>query len=92
MDLADLFRASLATEADRRPSRGTRAGAALPEHRGAAPRRAHARELGLGELPGDAPVPPLILQPLVENAVYHGIQPSSEPGEITSSAATGAAS
>jgi two-component system, LytTR family, sensor histidine kinase AlgZ len=34
------------------------------------------------ELPGDAPLPPLILQPLVENAVYHGIAPSRRPGLI----------
>jgi two-component system sensor histidine kinase AlgZ len=27
-------------------------------------------------------VPPLVLQPLVENAVYHGIEPSIEPGHI----------
>ncbi len=27
-------------------------------------------------------VPPLLLQPLLENAVYHGIEPSSEGGEI----------
>jgi two-component system sensor histidine kinase AlgZ len=37
-------------------------------------------------------MPPLILQPLVENAVYHGIQPSHPPGEIRIVAATGAAS
>src|SRR6266545_6681030 len=34
-------------------------------------------------MPGDALVPPLVLQPLLENAVYHGIEPSSEPGEIS---------
>lgn len=33
--------------------------------------------------PMDARVPPLMLQPLLENAVYHGIEPSSEPGEVS---------
>jgi two-component system sensor histidine kinase AlgZ len=33
-------------------------------------------------MPRDALVPPLVLQPLLENAVYHGIEPSSTPGII----------
>lgn len=32
--------------------------------------------------PPDALVPPLMLQPLLENAVYHGIEPLGEPGRI----------
>ena len=35
----------------------------------------------------DAKVPPLILQPLVENAVYHGIEPAPDGGEVTVSVA-----
>lgn len=34
------------------------------------------------ELPQDALIPPLSIQPLVENAVYHGIEPLVEGGEI----------
>jgi two-component system, LytTR family, sensor histidine kinase AlgZ len=49
-------------------------------------------ELRLGErlkvrwdtqnMPPDALIPPLILQPLLENAVYHGIEPLAEGGVI----------
>ena len=34
------------------------------------------------DVPDDLMVPPLMLQPLIENAVYHGIEPSGEPGTV----------
>ncbi|MGD2139174.1 MAG: histidine kinase [Burkholderiales bacterium] len=40
-------------------------------------------EWNVDELPENIMVPPLILQPLLENAVYHGIEPSAQPGVIT---------
>jgi two-component system sensor histidine kinase AlgZ len=36
----------------------------------------------LDNMPADALIPPLLLQPLLENAVYHGIEPSDSGGEI----------
>jgi two-component system sensor histidine kinase AlgZ len=40
-------------------------------------------EWHIDNMPKDALVPPLILQPLLENAVYHGIEPHIEPGSIS---------
>ena len=36
----------------------------------------------IDKMPKDAMVPPLILQPILENAVYHGIEPGSGVGKI----------
>ncbi|WP_328983592.1 sensor histidine kinase [Thiorhodovibrio winogradskyi] len=83
LDLADLFRASLATDAE---------SATLGEEFELARRYLNIEQLRLGarmrvdwdvdQVPGEALLPPLILQPLVENAVYHGIHPSLHPGFI----------
>ena len=37
----------------------------------------------IDDVPPDALIPPLILQPLLENAVYHGIEPLAAGGIIT---------
>ena len=36
----------------------------------------------IDDMPSGAMIPPLIMQPLLENAVYHGIEPMPEGGEI----------
>jgi len=40
-------------------------------------------EWDIAGMPPDALIPPMVLQPLLENAVYHGIEPRTEPGVIT---------
>lgn len=82
-DLADLFRASL-TDA--------RAQATLAEELDLAQRYLHIEALRLGsrlqtewqidDLPKNARLPTLSIQPLLENAVYHGIEPLPHGGRI----------
>lgn len=82
-DLSDLLRASLAD-----PVRGATLEAELELARGYL--RIEALRLGerlqvdwqVDGLPGDVWLPPLTLQPLVENAVYHGIEPLAGGGSI----------
>jgi two-component system sensor histidine kinase AlgZ len=40
-------------------------------------------EWHIDNMPGEALIPPLVLQPLLENAVYHGIEPSIDPGVVS---------
>lgn len=40
-------------------------------------------EWQIDSIPPDALIPPLILQPLLENAVYHGIEPRPDGGAVT---------
>lgn len=40
-------------------------------------------EWRIGEVAQTLPIPPLMLQPLLENAVYHGIEPVAEGGTVS---------
>jgi len=40
-------------------------------------------EWHIDNMPQDAMIPPLVLQPLLENAVYHGIEPRLDPGVVS---------
>jgi two-component system sensor histidine kinase AlgZ len=47
-------------------------------------RRLHVKlDMDRNSLPLDMDIPPFLLQPLVENAVYHGIQPRQDGGLLT---------
>jgi two-component system sensor histidine kinase AlgZ len=82
-DLADLFRATLA-------DKGT---ITLAEELEVARTYQRMEQLRLGarlqvewktdSLPANALVPGLMIQPLLENAIYHGIEPRPEGGTVT---------
>jgi two-component system sensor histidine kinase AlgZ len=82
-DLADLFR-TLMSDA--------RTFVRLADEIALLERYAEIEQLRLGErlritweldaAPSDALLPPLVLQPLLENAVYHGVEPGTASGEV----------
>jgi len=82
-NLADLFRASLSDARQR---------VTLSEEFDLCQRYLEIEKLRLGDrltvkwqtdaLPQDAQLPSLLIQPLIENAIYHGIEPRTEGGTI----------
>lgn len=82
-DMSDLFRMAMAQRSDVVPAR---------HEIELAQQYQSLEQLRMGErlqvnwntelLPDDAMIPPLILQPLLENAVYHGIEPLTEGGLV----------
>jgi two-component system sensor histidine kinase AlgZ len=83
-DLADLFRVLMADNRQLTP---------IVREVELAKQYLSIEQLRLGErlriewdvenVPADAVIPPLVLQPILENAVYHGIEPRSEPGTVS---------
>jgi two-component system, LytTR family, sensor histidine kinase AlgZ len=83
-DLADLFRASLASGEVR---------VTLADELDLCRRYVRIEQLRLGDrlrvdwqvdaLPRDARVPGLILQPLIENAIYHGVEPAAAGATVS---------
>ncbi|MBC8025522.1 MAG: sensor histidine kinase, partial [Steroidobacteraceae bacterium] len=83
-DLADLFRANLSEKRNQ---------IALSEEIDVARTYQRMEQLRLGDrlrvewkidaLPSEALVPGLTLQPLLENAIYHGIEPRPDGGTVT---------
>ncbi len=84
MDMADLFRVLMADNRQLAP---------LEKEVELCRQYLELEKLRLGErlqvawhidkMPKDALIPPLVLQPLLENAVYHGIEPVAEAGKIS---------
>ncbi len=82
-DLADLFRTLMAD---------ARQFVRLSEEIALLERYAELEQLRLGErlritwevdeAPVDALLPPMVLQPLLENAVYHGVEPGTGPADV----------
>ncbi len=83
-DLADLFRASLREGRQLIPLADeleiTRVYERMEQHRLGA--RLHV-DWQLAALPHTAEIPGLTIQPLLENAIYHGVEPAPDPGVIT---------
>jgi two-component system sensor histidine kinase AlgZ len=83
-DLSDLFRANLSEKRDT---------ITLTQEIDVARTYQRIEQLRLGDrlrvvwivdaLPPGALVPGLLLQPLLENAIYHGVEPQPEGGEVT---------
>jgi two-component system sensor histidine kinase AlgZ len=82
-DLADLFRTLMAD---------ARAFVRLADEIALLERYADIEQLRLGDrlrisweldaAPSDALLPPMVLQPLLENAVYHGVEPGTGVGDV----------
>ncbi len=82
-DLADLFRTLMADQ---------RQFVRLADELALLERYAEIEQLRLGDrlrisweldaAPSDALLPPMVLQPLLENAIYHGVEPGTGIGEV----------
>jgi len=82
-DMADLFRVLMADNRQLAPI--GREVALCRQYLGIEQLRLGERlvvEWHVDAMPPDALIPPLLLQPLLENAVYHGIEPRTEPGTV----------
>ena len=85
LDLADIFRSTLDTR--NRISLGEELDVTLRYLRMEGLRMGKKRlnivwDMDKNTLPFNMEIPPLLLQPLVENAVYHGIQPCRDGGTL----------